>query len=104
MKGQRETIETVAGPARRAGASCSLKQLSGGHSRGCDRLRWQDSQCDPVLDLSQSGSGAAALCWRGKIDGNRNINELVRSTRLHQGARDSVRGQSTQSVEKVEVR
>jgi hypothetical protein len=31
MKGQKETIEAVAGLARSAGASCSFEQLSGGH-------------------------------------------------------------------------
>jgi hypothetical protein len=70
MKSQKETIEAVAGVARSAGASCSFKQLSGGISHGCDRLRWPDSLCDPVLDLSQRVlSDAAALCWRGKSTG-----------------------------------
>ena len=31
MKGQKETVEAVAGLARSAGASCSFEQLPGGH-------------------------------------------------------------------------
>lgn len=31
MKGQKETIEAVAGLARSVGASCSFEQLPGGH-------------------------------------------------------------------------